>query len=226
MTKKYDWDNYLIIEQDFIEAKKYLSFERAANLEADSPFLQNEIVLLGSKVEIAMKKLIQCRNKDNSFCPGNISDYKRMLLVIFPDIESYESLLIHSDLKITPFKGWSQKQLTWWEAYSKIKHGSSRIPKLEHALNLLSAYQILLFLIHYEDRCDEEYIFYTFDEMPKLLELQFQWELHPFGPIGFGFPREQIKECNNADRIKAEIENIMSERKAKKQGADSVGVVV
>jgi len=73
MAKKYEWDNYLIIESEFIEAKKYLSFERQKNYEADSPFLHNEIVLLGSQVETAMKKLISYENPDKQFSPGNMT---------------------------------------------------------------------------------------------------------------------------------------------------------
>lgn len=195
--KKYDWDNYLIIESEFIEAGKYLSFERAENLEADSPFLQNEIVLLGAKVEMAMKKLISFRNKDKSFSPYNISDYKRILLVMFPQLETYKTVLIRYDYPFIPFKDWSKKKLPWWETYSGIKHGSSEIPKLKYALDLLAAYQILLFLIHYEEQRDGEYVFYTLGEMPKLLDIQFDKETIIFGTIGFGFPREQIKECND-----------------------------
>ena len=209
MKKKYDWENYLIIEDEFIEAKKYLSFERDANLDADSPFLQNEIVLLGSKVEMAMKKLISYRNPDRLFNPSNISDYRKILLVLFPDIELYGSNLLHTDSQIVPFEDWSKTKLKWWEAYNGIKHGSSRLPKLDHALKLLSAYQILLFLIHFEEEQDKDYVFYTFDEMPRLLDLQFHHNLYPFGQIiGFGFPKNQINVCADDSIILNVIEKI------------------
>ncbi len=216
MAKKFDLEDYKIIENDFIEAKKYISFERTANLEVDSPFLHNEIVLLGSKVELAMKKLIGEIIEKEIFSPGNISEYRQLLLVLFPDIESYESVLINSELVFTPFKGWSQKKLSWWDAYNSIKHGSSRLPKLEHALNLLSAYQILLFLIYFKEQQESEYVFYSLGEMPQLLELNFQKELHPFGAFGFGFPKEQIKECVDSNIIEQEILRIKREKNNKK----------
>lgn len=215
--KKYDWDNYLIIENEFIEARKYLSFERTANLEADSPFLHNEIVLLGTKVETAMKKLISFHNPYESFCPNNISDYKRIILVLFPEIESYETVLTHSDYSFTPFKDWSKSKLSWWEVYSKIKHGSSRIPKLEHALNLLSAYQILLFLIQYEEQSNNVYISYTLDEIPRLLNLQFHRDTRIFECLGYGYPKEQIKVCEDEENIKNVIDSIREEREARER---------
>lgn len=197
LIKKYEWENYLIIEGEFIEARKYLSFERTVNYEADSPFLHNEIVLLGSKVEIAMKKLIFYANDDNKFRASDISDYKHALLTICPDLEKYETKLINNDLKFIPFSNWSSNKLQWWDAYSSIKHGSSRLAKLEHALNLLSAYQILLLIIHVmqSKEANEDKVFYTFAEMPKLLDPNFARELYQSDEVGFGYVFDNIRIC-------------------------------
>lgn len=218
MAKKYEWDNYLIIESEFIEAKKYLSFERQKNYEADSPFLHNEIVLLGSQVETAMKKLISYENPDKQFSPGNISDYKRLLLIMFPELEQYTVSIINTEINLTPFSSWSSNKLAWWDAYSKIKHGSSRLPKLEHALNLLAAYAIILHLIHFEESKMEkrEYIFYSFREMPQLLVFAFECDMAEEDFIGYGYAIDQYKICADKSLIKEEIETIKKEREDKK----------
>ena len=220
MSKKHEWENYLIIESEFIEAKKYLAFDRPANYEADSPFLHNEIVLLGSQVEIAMKKLISFKNPDKRFSPGNISDYKRLLLIMFPELEQYTVSLVNTEIKMTPFSEWSSKKLSWWDAYSQIKHGSSRLPKLEHALNLLAAYAIILHLIHFEEAQEEkqEYIFYSFREMPQLLAFGFECGVAEEDYIGYGYDIKQYKTCEDESMIKDEIEKIEKEREEKKNG--------
>lgn len=222
VAKKYGWDNYLIIENEFIEAKKYLSFERQVNFETDSPFFHNEIVLLGSLVEIAIKKLIEFENPDNKFAPNKISDYRRLLLFLFPDIEKYHSTLIYSDIILKPFEGWSKNRLKWWEAYSSIKHGSSRLPKLEHALNLLSAYEIILHLIHFEEAklAGDKYIFYQFTEMPRLLDFGFRSLVSSTGIIGYGFNADQYKICDDKTCLQQLID-IIKEERSEKNGSDN-----
>lgn len=218
MSKKYEWENYLIIESEFIEAKRYLSFERQANLEADSPFLHNQIVLLGSLVEIAMKKLISFHNPEKKFSPGNISDYRQLLLTIYPEIEEYKTLLLNTEIVFTPFANWSSKKLQWWEVYSKIKHGSSRLPKLDHALNLLAAYEILLHLIHVEEgKVAGDDAFYSFREMPRLLSLQFQNYIGQGDEIGFGYDSKDYNIVDDEEIIKGIINQLISEREEKKK---------
>ena len=216
MIKKYEWEKYLIIESEFIEAKKYISFDRERNYEADSPFLHNEIVLLGAQVEISMKKLISYHNPVKGFSPYNIGDYRRLLLMVYPEMESYSTSLVNSDITFSPFKNWKNGKLAWWDAYSSIKHGSSRLPKLEHALNLLAAYEILIHLVHCEETKakGDEYIFYSFREMPGLLRLNIESELYELddGMMGYGFEVAQYNIIDDIDVIKNEIEEIRGER--------------
>lgn len=216
---KYGWENYLVIENEFIEAKRYLSFDRPANFEADSPFLHNQIVLLGSLVEIAMKKLIDYHNPEKSFSPGNINEYKQLLLTMLPDMEQYQVRLLNTETLITPFANWSSKKLQWWEAYNQIKHGSSRLPKLDHALNALAAYEILLHLIHveYGRSAGGSGAFYPFREMPRLLGLQFVKYVGQNDELGYGFAKENYKICENEEEIKKVIDQILQEREEKKK---------
>lgn len=219
MINKYDWEQYLAIEDEFIQAKKYLSFDRQSNLDADSPFLHNEIVLLGSKVEIAMKVFIK-NGCDGKIVASSISDYKRILLVMVPEIENYYVSLIGIDAPpIRPFYGWSTSALTWWSAYSAIKHGStSRLPKLEHGLNLLAAYLILLHLIHVLNakKKNEFSAEYDFIELPKLFRLGFEGTriFNTERPFLFGFDVSNYHLCENMEAISSVIHQIEEEKKA------------
>ena len=218
MPKKYGWEEYLVIESDFIQARKFLAFDRQSNLDADSPFLHNEIVLLGSKVETAMKVLIKS-GIDKEVIVKSISDYKALLLVMAPDIERYQVTIVGSDASpIRPFEGWSSSSLSWWSAYSEIKHGSSsRLPKLEHGLNLLAAFEILLHLIHVIEakNRNESHVVYGLSELPKLLNLGFDglWVLDRERPFLFGYEVSNYNLCKDMAAIKAMAQLLKSEKK-------------
>lgn len=210
MSKKYGWEQYLAIESDFVIAKKYLSFDRQLNLDADSAFLHNEIVLLGSKVEVAMKELIKIVS-DGRVSVGSMLEYKTLLLVMVPDIESYYVSLTGTDMPpLRPFENWSNKKLSWWSAYSEIKHGStSRVPKLVHGLMLLAALAILLHLIHIinEKKRNGSFAEYDLSELPKLFTLGFEgaWIVNSTRPFTFGYDVSNYNLCSNNEAIQEVI---------------------
>ena len=144
MSLKYGWDSFLFIEEKFLEAKNYVAFEEK-NYDTYSLFFSNIIVLLGTRIEAAFKEL--CSHIDNTQTPGNIGQYKGIILKEYPNIEKCETQLIDSNLKFQPFDGWSNKKLNWWNCYTNLKHNlAANKLNLKVALDMLSAYFILLLI--------------------------------------------------------------------------------
>lgn len=84
--KIYGWQRYLGIENDFLEALFYVSFDIK---DAYSEFFSREIILLGSEIEASFKKLCE---SINGATPGNIGEYKAIILEAYPGIESNRRL--------------------------------------------------------------------------------------------------------------------------------------
>lgn len=139
----YGWERYLYIEQEFLNARQYISFEIKG---AYSDFFARCIILLGAEVEAAMKQL--CAELDSSNA-GNISDYKKAILSHFPNIVNFKVRLLCTDEEIAPFHGWDNGQLSLWNTYTDVKHSLSikQDATLKNALDILAAYQILIFVI-------------------------------------------------------------------------------
>lgn len=144
MYVTYGWNNYLIHEKSFLVANEYIDL--VSNKTATSQFFTNQIVLLGSEIEAAFKKICLF----NGVQAGNMSQYKEETLKIFPKVYSYFCVLTLNQDKYEPFANWSTQngKISWWNVYTNIKHSTvNSTATVDVALTMLSALQILLFLI-------------------------------------------------------------------------------
>ena len=181
MMEKFGWEQYLIIEEDFIAAKKYINFTQN-NYQVDSIFLRNEIVLLGSEIEIAFKKLINYLEPTTD--AGNINQYKEKILLYYPNIVNFQTNLLGTEQIFQPYQNWDADRLSFWDSYVNIKHGINNVlATLKLALDMLSAYEIILYFIHAEEtrRQGGKEIEYFPLEWPKLLGLYFNNNEECFG---------------------------------------------
>ena len=81
---------------------------------------------------------------------GNIADYKGTLLLRFPRIVEAEVRIPRLDRKIKPFEGWDTGGLSWWDAYTTIKHwqgASFATATFHNAIYALSALYISIFYL-------------------------------------------------------------------------------
>jgi len=105
--------------------------------------------------------ILACTEVENSFKEYNLgknertSDYVNLLAYI--DLAKYKvSLIGYADaFKSCPFEKWNKveptKSIPWYEAYTKLKHGSNenfQCATLEHCLNAIMA-NIILFAVRY-----------------------------------------------------------------------------
>lgn len=138
----YGWQRYLGIEQDFLKAQFYASFDLE---EVYSEFFSREVILLGAEIEAAFKEL--CR-RINGAEPSNIGDYKRIILGEYPGLVNTYVRNKQSNENQYPFREWDSGPLTWWRIYTDTKHNLvDRAATLGVALTMLQAYELLLFCI-------------------------------------------------------------------------------
>ena len=197
-TNKYLWEKYLNLEKDFIVAKRYVDFD-ASFFNTTSDFFVNEITLLGSLLETALKHLAKLKNPSCSV--GNFGEIKGEILSSFPRIVSFETQMIGTNTAFKPFDGWDSGNLNWWSIYTDTKHGDDRHANMETALMMLSAFELVLFIIHAEDikngRCpsvnnDNSNVYYSLSEMPLLLRTKLSHgQMMGSGDYYFYFPVSQ-----------------------------------
>lgn len=190
------WKRYLSIEEDFLRARYYVAFDVE---NAHSDFLSKSVILLGAEIEASFKKL--CNLIDNTETPGNICQYKGILLKELPNIGKFKSILREdTERNYLPFKGWDKSSLFWWDVYNNIKHSSDdKTATMEVAMTMLSAYQLLIILIAaYEEREFDDRIAYTQLDIPRLLipdvAMGMCQQDDDEGLLSFGFSASALKE--------------------------------
>jgi hypothetical protein len=170
------YEQYEIIEQDFIEFIKTVPINEPSHLKVHSPVLRDIIIRSCVQIEVFFKewakylcseendielfKLYHEKHKKSKGIKGarnwNFSDYfiiKEKFLMSRPIyVRPMES-------EVTPFNSWQTKQTIpeWWNSYNAIKHdglNSKKIANLENALNSLSA----LFTLHCANGFSKNYL--------------------------------------------------------------------
>ena len=84
--------------------------------------------------------------------PGEIGQYKEMMLSKFPKIWQFEIQISLEARTLQPLQGWSLSKLDWWTAYTSLKHdyfGNIAEGQLIHALNSTGAYLIAILYFGY-----------------------------------------------------------------------------
>lgn len=142
IVELYGLYRYLGIEEDFIKAQYYVSFE---NQNAFSEFFTREVILLGTEIEAAFKELCY-RIKGET--PGNIGQYKEIILCEYPNIVNIGVKNIKTNVVDKPFSGWDTGNLEWWDKYTGVKHNLvDKEATIHVAVTMLQAYLLLLFCI-------------------------------------------------------------------------------
>ncbi len=137
------WDRYLSIERDFLVAKEYVSFDL---IKTYSDFFSKAVILLGAEIEGCFKQICDGLGKSDA---GNMSEYESTILGQYPGIAHLRSHMVESQTVFMPFRDWSEERLVWWSVYTGVKHSVvDHEATMGIALNMLAAYQLLLFVIH------------------------------------------------------------------------------
>jgi len=158
------WNEYVYLEDDFIESIRYLPLV-PAHYEVWSTHFADLIIRIGSVFDSFLKRAIfcellddvdgigQCREKYNSNKIINIKDYQH-IFESFYDLSSKDVYNLHTFEPVTPFSEWVNDvgSLGWWKAYTKLKHDrfvNKEVATLEKTLNALGGL-FLLNIVHSE----------------------------------------------------------------------------
>ena len=192
----YGWQRYLSIEQDFIEAQYYVSFDIK---DVYSEFLSREVILLGSEIESAFKEL--CKRINGSM-PGNIGQYKQTILSFYPGIINVGVINKQTNEVQIPFKDWDNGALSWWDIYSNTKHALvDKTATLQVALIMLQALELLFFCI--TEKSASSYFSLDYLETPKLFKPAFQSGFALMGDMNqvYTYNKEEIEKILRGNSV-------------------------
>lgn len=170
------YEQYQIIEQDFIDFIKVVPINDEAHLKVHSPVLRDIIIRACIQIEIFFKewgKQICSKNKENSLWEeynktkknGNkgernwsIGSYYYFKEAGFIN-EREIMYVLPMDMGVEPFDSWKniKNPPTWWNVYNSIKHGGLSAKKdanLDTALNALAA----LFILHCRNKHSRDFL--------------------------------------------------------------------
>lgn len=88
----------------------------------------------------------------NQKCPGNISEYKSLILGKFPRITSFEIQITIGKRVLIPFDNWDKGNLIWWKGYTDLKHNyfdNASSGNLLNCMNALGAYLLAILYFGY-----------------------------------------------------------------------------
>lgn len=163
MFCKKIWEYYLVLENDFLETERYVSFELGENLFCDSnescntensKVYSDEYVkqyqAICSEIDVVMKQI--CKEIHNNDNVKSIPEYAKLILNDCPEIVLQKVKVKHK-FELQPFKIWKIKDETsdykspnWWTDYNDVKHHRLENYKkgnLKNVINALAGLYIL-----------------------------------------------------------------------------------
>lgn len=159
------WDYYLVLEQDFLSAERYVSFDLGDNYLYDggtptklensrcfSVEFAKQYQAICSEIDVVLKAI--CKELKAKIQNKNICAYTKAILSdsFWKSIVSQE--VEFKNIKLQPFMKWSVKtinnnetvSLKWWTLYNEVKHNRAakyQEANLKNVLNSLAGLYIL-----------------------------------------------------------------------------------
>lgn len=158
---KYHWEYYLVLEKDFLETERYISFDLGDNYLYDerettnignSMTFSNENIkqyqTICSEIDVVMKSI--CNELGNSSA-DNIKGYTPVILSKWSNITQQKVKI--RDIELQPFMNWKDepnyKSPDWWKPYNKVKHERIDYYKMANLKNVLNSLAGLFILENY-----------------------------------------------------------------------------
>lgn len=154
---KLSWKQYLVLEADFGQTERYISFEQE-NFSAYSQEYIKQLQAICGEIDVQCKQY--CKFLDTSFNGIDISSYASVLLRRKANIKN--AVVLCKELQLKPWEMWSSDvegdnkknhSPRWWKDYNKVKHerlGTDSFGKywythanLENTMNALAALYVL-----------------------------------------------------------------------------------
>ena len=143
------WHYFLILEEDFKNTLRYI-YLTESHFDTYSAEYAKQLISISMEFETICKLLCQEIDKDSK--PGNIGQYKKIILSKFPKIWSTPIYIDQQGhMKVFPLEEWEEEggKLRWWADYNDIKHTRHLHFKKATLKNTLYALGSLLILESY-----------------------------------------------------------------------------
>lgn len=137
---KDSWNYFRSLSDDMAQTARYV--EPIGQENVYSIEFAKIIILSCTELESVFKAL--CLGIDGSKC-GNIGQYKEKILGRFPLIVEAVVEIPRSGTQLKPFEGWGSGPLSWWDAYTDVKHTRGKLfnqASYQNAVYALSALYI------------------------------------------------------------------------------------
>ncbi|MGN0159338.1 MAG: hypothetical protein ACI39W_09440 [Brotaphodocola sp.] len=160
---KYHWDYYMILEKDFLEIERYLTFDLGdnnfytvpdnstdpANSKAFSVEFVKQYQTICSEIDVILKSM--CKELGNTNA-NNMKQYAETILTSADWGNIVNQKVLMRKVELQPFVGWATNQyhpIVWWPKYNDVKH--ERLDNLREAnlKNVANALAGLFILGHY-----------------------------------------------------------------------------
>lgn len=113
------WQQYLMLEQEFMETLNYVEFD-SQNFNTYSNKFAKILLQIGSEMDNVLRNICESQGRTN------ITDYANYILGKYPHIVSQTVRTSSNTIILQPYKGWNvsqpSKSLEFWEKYNAIKH--------------------------------------------------------------------------------------------------------
>ncbi len=167
------WSYYLVLEKDFLDVERYISFDFGDNYlydsdhtvadYANSTTFSNEFVkqyqAICSEVDVILKTI--CKELGNTSA-DSMPDYTNLVLNQWSNLPNQKVRM--NAIELQPFKNWSSnptfKSPDWWSPYNRVKHeriDNFRNANLKNVANALAGLYILeLYLVKFIGNRDRD----------------------------------------------------------------------
>lgn len=121
---KLYWNPYKQIEDEFIEAFKYLNFSEN-NYNVNSSKFLKLILQIGSEIDICLKWYTDKLHPGNY---RNINEYRDIIREYDEEFIEEEILIKNFDIILKPWAGLTNEdnEVVWWKVYNSIKHDRTK----------------------------------------------------------------------------------------------------
>lgn len=158
---KYHWEYYLVLEKDFLQTERFISFDLGKNYLYDkkgctnygnSMCFSNEFIKqyqsICSEIDVILKTI--CKEINNKSKAKEIKGYTNEVLKKWPGITNQKVAM--KDIELIPFMNWSLQPYNspdWWPPYNNVKHKRVKNYKEANLKNVLNSLAALYILEHY-----------------------------------------------------------------------------
>lgn len=158
---KYHWEYYLVLEKDFLQTERFISFDLGKNYLYDkkgctnygnSMCFSNEFIKqyqsICSEIDVILKTI--CKEINNKSKAKEIKGYTNEVLKKWPGITNQKVAMKY--IELIPFMNWSLQPYNspdWWTPYNNVKHKRIKNYKEANLKNVLNSLAALYILEHY-----------------------------------------------------------------------------